>query len=62
MANRSNSKAGVAAMSRPQKSQLGGWLIRIAKTCPVIVTQYPEFLLPALVLLGIGIAGLVGAL
>ncbi|MEZ5494200.1 MAG: hypothetical protein R3E61_06330 [Pseudomonadales bacterium] len=49
-------------MSRPQKSQLGGWLIRIVKTCPVIVTQYPEFLLPALVLLGIGIAGLVGAL
>lgn len=49
-------------MRHPQKSQLGGWLIRIVKTYPVIVTQYPEFLLPALVLLGIGIAGLVGAL
>ncbi len=49
-------------MRQTQKSQLGGWLIRIAKTCPVIVTQYPEFLLPTLVLLSIGIAGLVGAL
>lgn len=48
-------------MEQTQKSQLGGWIIRIVKTCPVIVTQYPEFLLPALVLLGIGIAGLVGA-
>jgi hypothetical protein len=52
-------------MSRPQKSQLGGWLnciAFIAKNCPVILQQNPEFLLPALVLLGIGIAGLVGAL
>ncbi len=47
-------------MEQTQKSQLGGWLIRIVKTCPVIVTQYPEFLLPVIVLVGIGIARLVG--
>jgi len=51
-------------MEQTQKSAGRTALIRIAfaaKNCATILQQNPEFLLPVIVLLGIGIAGLVGA-
>lgn len=52
-------------MRQTQKRQRAGCLDRvafIAKNTANILQQNTEFLLPTLVLLGIGIAGLVGAL
>lgn len=52
-------------MKQAQKKQRGGCLdciAFIAKNCPAILQQNLEFLLPVIVLVGIGIAGLVGAL
>lgn len=52
-------------MSRPQKSTVRPVLIRIAfaaKNFAAILQQNPEFLLPVIVVVGIGIIRLVGAL
>lgn len=52
-------------MSRPQKSQLGGWLnciAFIAKNCTAILQQNPEYLVSVLLVIVVWFLQLAGVL
>ena len=52
-------------MRHPQKSQLGGWLIRIAfiaKNCAAILQQTPEYLVSVLLVIVVWFLQLAGVL